>query len=128
MLTPTPDAPDHYPFQSLLQYTSSTSVIRRSGAANAIKYFPPNRFLQLEIPASIQRPTPSFYPLKKLISSHLSFSRFVHPRNSQKKTQKTFPRNFNFSLKLTKEKNQLQLFVPISKHYYYFQLRSQDEK
>ena len=39
LVTPTPDAPDHYPFQSLLQYTSSDSVIRRSGAANAIKYF-----------------------------------------------------------------------------------------
>ena len=38
LLTPNPDIPDHYPFQSLAKYTSSSSVIRRSGAANAIKY------------------------------------------------------------------------------------------
>jgi Domain of unknown function (DUF383) len=42
LLTSTPEE-DHYPFQSLLQYTLSASIIRRSGAANAIKY-PPSTF------------------------------------------------------------------------------------
>jgi hypothetical protein len=110
LLTASVDTPDHYPFQSLLQFTNHSAVVRRSGTANAIKYLVPSpaQLTCAETRASIPNFTTSSYPPTKSIFFPPCSSPSASLKNSPTKTLMICLQSCNSFLRHTNEKNRIR--------------------